>query len=574
MIMHNRIFLPLKTALLGTAALFAFPANAQTIASDWGPMDDSATASDGYGSEAAPAAEAPARERPQVDIDPYIEVQQIVFADLNGGGGGNEVLTYTTVAAGVDASISTRRAEAQVSVRYERVFGYNNQVQDQDNISGVARGSVAVTRNLSLEAGAFAGRGSVDSRGSSRTAFQPFSDNVTQVYSVYAGPTFSAQAGELAVNAAYRVGYSRVEEASAGPLPPGQTPIDVFDDSITHSATASVGMQPGTLPIGWAVSAGYDREDAGQLDNRYEGMWVRGDVTVPITDTLAAVGGVGYEKVKISERDALRDGLGNPVVGASGRLVTDPASPRLIAYESDGIIWDAGVLWKPSRRTALEARYGHRYGTDTYIGSFTYTPNERMGINVSVYDSVSGFGGSLTEALSDLPTQFRTTRNPLTGDLNNCSFAASGGFCLNNALRTANSATFRSRGVQASVATQSGPWSSGLAAGYDRRKFLANALGGQGQISGLIDENYYMSGYLGRELDRRSSFETNVYGVYNDPGQAGAPDSYGFGANASYNRSIWRGLSATLAAGIDTYETEGFEKDVSASALAGLRYSF
>lgn len=571
--MHNRKSLP-QVSILAVMAALALPAtaHAQSMASDWAPMDDSATSGGDYPAEEASVSTP--RERPSVDVTPYIEVQQVVFADLNGGNAGNDVLTYTTLAAGIDASVSTRRAEAQVSVRYERIFGYDSQVQDQDYVSGVARGSVAVSRNLSLEAGAFAGRGSVDSRGSSRTAFQPFSDNVTQVYSVYAGPTFSAQAGELAVSAAYRIGYSKVEDVSSGPLPPGQTPIDVFDDSVSHSASVSVGMQPGTLPFGWVVSGGYEREDAGQLDNRYEGMWARGDVTLPITDTLAAVGGVGYEKIKVSERDALRDGLGNPVVGSGGRLVTDPNSPRLIAYESDGIIWDAGVLWRPSRRTALEARYGHRYGTDTYIGSFTYTPNERMGVNVSVYDSVSGFGGSLTDALSELPTQFRSSRNPLTGDLNSCAFSSAGGFCLNNALRTANSATFRSRGVQASVSTQSGPWSSGLAAGYDRRKFLANALGGQGQISGLIDENYYLSGYLGRELDQRSSIETNVYGVYNDPGQTGAPDSYGFGANAAYYRSIWRGLSATLAAGIDTYETKGFEKDVSASALAGLRFSF
>jgi hypothetical protein len=567
--MHNRN-LPLKSYMLLGIAMIAFPASAQaqSIASDWSPMEDGEAV--GPAASAEPAQAAP-RDRPRVDVSPYIEVQQVFFADLDGG---NDLLTYTTVAAGVDASISTRRAEGQVSLRYERVIGYDNQVPDQDIVSGLARGSVAVTRNLSLEAGALATRSGVDGRGASQTSFLPFSDNVTQVYSVYAGPTFSAQVGELGVNAAYRVGYTKVEDVNPGPLPPGQTPIDIFDDSVSHSATASVGMQPGSLPFGWAVGVGYDREDGGQLDSRFEGAYVRGDVTVPITDTLAAVGGIGYEKVTISERDALRDGLGNPVVGPGGRLVVDPTSPRINAYESDGIIWDAGVLWRPSRRTTLEARYGHRYGTDTYIGSFSYVPNERMGVNVSVYDTVSGFGGALNDALDSLPTQFRANRNPLTGDLNNCAFGAAGGFCLNNALRTASSATFRSRGVQASVATQSGPWSSGLAIGYDRRKFLASALGGQGQISGLIDENYYLSGYLGRELDRRSSVSTNVYATLNDPGQAGAPDSYGFGANAAYYRNIWRGLSATAAVGIDTFEIEDFDQDVSASALLGLRYSF
>jgi hypothetical protein len=571
MIMHNRNFLPLKALMLAGIAFIAIPtaASAQQIASDWSPMDDGQAAQSAVVEDEAP--KSVGRDRPVVDVTPYIEVQQVLFADLDGG---RDILTYTTVAAGVDASIATRRAEAQVNLRYERIIGYDDQVDGQDVYSGLARGSVQVTRNLSLEAGALASRGSADSRGPNRGSIQPFSDNVTQVYSVFAGPTFTAQAGELSFNAAYRVGYTKVEEKDAVILPPGQTPIDLFDDSVSHEATASVGMAPGTLPFGWVVSGGYAREDAGQLDSRYEGAYVRGDITVPITDTLAAVGGIGYEKITISERDALRDAAGNPVVGSGGRLVTDPASPRLNAYESDGIIWDAGVSWRPSRRTALEARYGRRYGTDTYIGTFSYTPNENLGVNVAVYDSVSGFGGSVTDALADLPTAFNSGRNAITGDLNSCVFSARGGSCLNNALRTARSATFRSRGVQASLASTSGPWSSGLAVGYDRRKFLASALGGQGQINGLIDENYYLSGYLGRELDRKSSIATNVYATFNDPGQAGAADSYGFGANASYYRNIWRGLSATAAVGIDTFKVEDFDQDVTASALLGLRYSF
>ncbi|NJM50148.1 MAG: hypothetical protein HC843_04075 [Sphingomonadales bacterium] len=58
--------------------------------------------------------------------------------------GSNDVLTYTTVAAGVDATVSTRRAEAQVNVRYERLIAYDNGVDNQDLVSGLARGSVLV----------------------------------------------------------------------------------------------------------------------------------------------------------------------------------------------------------------------------------------------------------------------------------------------------------------------------------------------------------------------------------------------------------------------------------------------
>lgn len=568
--MLNRTLSSTSLALFLTASALGLtaPVHAQSLESDWSPMQDAAPAAR---AEAPAPKKAKRGDRARVEVTPYIEAQQVLLVDLDDGG---DVLTYSTIAAGVDAAINTRRAEAQINVRYERLIGYDSDVQDQDNISGLARGSVALTRNLSIEAGGIATRSRIDNRVGAPGTVLGNQDNVTQIYSVYTGPTFAAQADELSINAAYRAGYTKVEANETGPLPPGQLPTDLFDDSISHSAVASVGMQPGELPFGWAVSAGWDREDASQLDQRFDGKYARADVTVPVSPTLAIVGGVGYEDIRISERDALRDALGNPVVTPRGRLVTDPASPRLIAYQSDGLIWDAGVLWRPSSRTSLEARYGRRYGTDTYIGSFSYQPNERLAANISVYDTVTGFGSSLSRSLNALPTQFNTFRNPLSGDIGSCAFGVAGASCFNNALGSLRSAAFRSRGVSASVVTNTGGWESGLAVGYNQQKFLTSALGAQAQLDGLVDENYYVVGFLGRDLDRRSRFETNVYGNWIDPGFSLSPDVYNVGANAAYYRQIWRGLSATAALGIDSVKQEDFGSDVTASALLGLRYSF
>jgi hypothetical protein len=562
----------LKFILASGVAALAMPgaAQAQYLASEWEPMEP--------GEASAPAAAQPVKEsrsggrdRPKVDVTPYIEVSQVALAELTGSG---EILTYSTVAAGLDTSIQTRRAEAQLNVRYERVIGYDSGVPDQDNVTGIARGSVKIARGLSLEAGGVATRSRVDSRGQAANSFFPITDNVTQVYSVYTGPSYSGQIGALGVNASYRAGYTRVEAEDTGPLPPGQLPLSQFDDSVSHSAAVSVGMQPGPLPVGWSVSAGYDREDASQLDQRFESQYVRGDVTVPITSSLAVVGGIGYEKIEASERDAVRDANGAPVLDPDGRFVTNQASPRLLSFETDGIIWDVGVMWRPSDRTSVSASYGHRYGSDTYTGTLSYQPNERLGLSVSVYDTVSGFGGALNDSLAALPTQFRGSRNPLTGDINTCAFSQAGSNCLNNALRTTSSAAFRSRGITASMVTKAGSWDTGLAVGYDRRKFLTAALGAQPELAGLVDENYFISGFLGKELDQRSRFETNVYANYNNPGFALAPDAYGFGANAAYYRQLWRGLSLSAAAGIDSYKQEQFDEEVTASAALGLRYSF
>lgn len=578
--MDNRITKKALILSLLAGVTFGLPSVtvAQQIAPEWSPMDDSsgptapADEDNGKAQKHHKRGSHGDRSGPRVEVTPYIEAQQVVFADLKNGG---DVLTYSSLAAGLDASVQTQRAEAQINVRYEHVFGYNSQVNDQDVVSGLARGSFAVGSGLSVEAGGIATRSKVDGRGASPSNLVGNPDNITQVYSVYAGPTYAGQIGDLSVNAAYRAGYTKVENRSAGALPAGQPQQELFDHSISQSATASVGMQPGALPIGWAASVGYDREDGGLLDQRYEGKFARVDVTVPITANIAAVGGVGYEKITISERDALRDvATGTALRDGNGRLIADKSAPRLVAYQEDGIIWDAGVMWRPSDRTSLLATYGHRYGSDTYTGSFSYVPNNQWAANVSVYDTVSGFGHMVNNSLANLPTQFRASRNPLSGDLGSCAFGAQGGFCFNDALQTASAAAFRSRGVTASVSSSVGGWDTGYAIGYNQRKFITSNLGAQAIINGQKDENYFAAAYLGHALDQQSRIDTNVYANLFDPGFTGAPDVLALGVNAAYYRQIFRGLSATAAVGVDSYKQKDFDSSLTGSALLGLRYSF
>lgn len=514
---------------------------------------------------------AQARDR-KVEVTPYLEVQQVLVADLKDG---SDVLTYTTIAAGLETSIQTRQAEAQVNLRYERRFFYQDNIGDDDILSGLARGSVQIVPNvLAIEAGGIATRSRIDLRGEAPSNTVGNIDNVTQVYSVYAGPSLSTNIGALDVNANYRVGYTKVESDDTGILPPGQLPIDIFDDSVSHSASASVGMQPGDLPFGWSVGAGYEREDAGQLDQRFEGKYVRADVTVPVTPTVALVGGVGYEDIEISERDALRDVNGDPVIDNDGRLITDEASARLLSYDEDGLIWDAGVLWRPSRRTSLEARVGRRYGSTTYSGSLGYQPNENTSLNVSVYDTVSGFGNLLNDNLASLGTSFSSSRNPLSGELNGCAFGQTSSLCLNDALQSASSSSFRARGVNAQLAYGYNGWNASVAAGYSRRKFFASQLGGLSGVDGLVDENYYANLSIGRQIDARSSFDTNVYANLLDSGFAGAPNVLALGANAAYYRQIIPGLTGTAAVGLDSFQQDGFDSELTASALLGLQYEF
>jgi hypothetical protein len=349
----------------------------------------------------------------------------------------------------------------------------------------------------------------------------------------------------------------------------------VFDDSIAHDAGVHIGTRAGTvLPVGIGAGANYYREDISNLDQRVEDFSARLDVTVPVSADLALVGGVGYEKVEVSSRDALRDANGVPL-RQNGRFVTDKSAPRQIAYEANGLIWDAGVIWRPSRRTQLEAHVGRRYGTTSYFGSFSYAPNERSAFNIAVYDNIAGFGGQVNRALSELQAELSAVRNPLTGDLGGCVAAVDQGNCLTGVLGSVRSSTFRARGIAASYNVELGRLSAGIGAGYDRRKFIAAPGTVLAAANGVTDENIWLSAYLNGRIDRSSRYSVNVYANWFSDGSNQIGDSSALGATLAYYRELTDRLTATAALGIDTISRpDPLEDQTSASALVGLRYNF
>src|SRR3546814_19013429 len=94
----------------------------------------------------------------------------------------------------------------------------------------------------------------------------------------------------------------------------------------------------------------------------------------------------------IGQRSALLDVDGNPVIDNDGRFVTDKDSPRRLSYDQDGLIWDVGVMWRPSRRTSLEVHAGRRYGSMSYTAAFSYQPSQPTPFQLAVFDVISRFG--------------------------------------------------------------------------------------------------------------------------------------------------------------------------------------
>lgn len=568
------------TLALGASAALATAAQAQdtprlgygsfggSAASGPAPGGDQDGAQEGSGqdTDAAPSngRQGNRPRRVRTDVSAYLEVAQVLSADLDSGG---ETLTYTSVAAGVDGTVQTRRVTAQLSYRYERDIDWNDGGIDRDAHAGIAMVNVQVVPGvLQLDAGGLATRTGGDGRVfgvTNRT------DNV-DVYSAYVGPTLSTHAGPLAINASYRLGSVWVDDHRAnGGL------NDDFDHSTAQSATASIGMAPGRgLPVGWTVGAGYVREDtAGRFDQQFEGMYVRGDIVVPIGPTLALTAGVGYEDIEASQRDLVRDVNGFPVIGPNGPT-PDSAAPRLLTYDQSGLMYDGGIIWRPSPRTELQARAGHRYGGTTYSGSLDHRFNEHQGVHAEVFDTVETFGRSLTNDYAGLPVDLDVNRDPLTGGLGGCTFSRSGqgGACFDRSLSAITGSTFRARGGSLVFSGGRGLWSYGLGAGYVHRRYARPAVPGVASFA-QTDDTWSVYGSIARQLSRTSEVNFDAFASWysNDVD----PDTVRtLGATVSYNRSLFLERLRLLAA-VGLYNSDdGVDSATNASALGGLRYTF
>ena len=512
-------------------------------------------------------------QRRRAHLAPYVEVGQGLVADLTRG----DAVTYTTLAAGVNAEVQTARAQGQVSYRYEHRIGWGDRAVGGDIHSGLARGSYAVTPELRLEAGALATRTRADIRGEAPGVLVGNIANISQIYSVFAGPSLTTRAGPVQIGANYRLGYTLAETPGLGSVAADQPRLDYFRDSWNHVATVSATARPGSIaPVGLSANAAYERDDAGQLSQRYEGWFVRGDVLKPISPYVALTAGVGYERIESSQRDPEVDAAGRPLVDSQGRFITNPTGPRRIAYRTDGVYYDAGVIWRPDRRTSVEAHVGERYGSLSVTGMARYQAARDIVFQAAVYDGIQTFGRQLRNGLSNLPTNFVETRDVFAQQFNGCTFSAGGaspGGCLNDALQSVQTAVYRARGLDMAVSYQRGRSTLGAGLGYTSRRLFAPD-GAPGLIvSGVQDDSYYGQIFLGRAFGPNSGLNVNGFVNYYVSRLAGAEDVVSLGSTASYYRNFGR-LGTTASVGLYHFQVGDLSSALSAQALIAARYQF
>jgi len=521
------------------------------------------------------AVAAPAQaQNAHATISPYIEVSQVLTSDT---GDRSDVLTYSQVSAGVDGHIATRRIEAEISYRFDERIDWQKHTQVDQVHSGMARVAAKITPFLSIEAGGLATRASTDIRGATASNFAGSGQNLSQIYSGYVGPTLTKQAGAFGLAASYRYGVTYVDTPDSTGVPTGSLPIDGYGHSHSQLAQASVGTKAGTiLPVGLSVSGAWEKENASQLDQRYIGKYARGDVVAPVSGTVALLAGLGYEDIRITQKDALLDSAGLPVVDSRGRFVTNQASPNRIAYDTTGLFWDAGVLWRPSPRTSVQGRVGRRYGTMSYTGAISHQTGSGSGFQIGVYDSVETFGQQLNNGVAAMPTSFSSNNGGIGTGYAGCTFSSStgsAGGCLNGALQSATSSAYRARGVDAVAVLVRGQNSFGLGAGYANRRYSAPTDGTVYSVDGLVDQSYYAQLMYARQLSRTATFNASLYANYANPGAVGAEDVITAGGVATLSQRFGR-INAFGSLGAYLVDQKGEETDVSGQAQVGMRYQF
>lgn len=565
----NRLSLLARLALALGLAVAATGAQAQGDAPRAGVSYDAPPAQ-GADPQAAQDEVAPPREgrrprRSRAEVRPYLEVAQIVTAELDGG----DTFTYTSLAAGVDGRIETRRVRAQASYRYQRNIEWGGNVGDQDTHSGVAILNADIVPGLlQFDAGALATR----TGGIGRALGVTDRDSSVEIYSLFAGPTLSTRIGPAAFNAAYRIGYVAVND---------NTPFgafrDQYDDAVAHNLSASIGMGPGRLPFGWTLAGGYARSDnGGPFDQRFEGAYVRGDIVLPLSPTFALTAGIGYEDIRADQFDIARDGAGLPVLSPGGVPLPDPTRPRLLTYDIDGLIYDAGLIWRPTPRTELQARAGHRYGGTTFVGTFQHRFNRTWGVAAAVFDTVETFGSSIINNLSNLPTDFDIVRNPFTGDLGGCAFGADpgAGLCFDPSLQSVRSNSFRARGATLLFSGNRGLWTFGAGATYVNRRYARPADPAFDIFGGGRDESFGLFATLGRELTRTSDLSFDAYASWFDSDLAGFDSVFGIGGTVTYSRRLLYDRLRLIGALGLYHNSNGINDSTVATGLIGLRYTF
>ena len=505
----------------------------------------------------------------------FLDLQQVAEGQLHGPG--SDDVTYTEIAGNITGQINNRRITLSGSYRLSYRLPEAGNLDKSLNQDGLLRfDALVIDEWLNVSGGAIVTRSRIDPSGASPTSnVGNNGKNLAQTYSSYLQPSLAHRIGDLDLSATYRYAYTKNESSSE--IFSGAPTVDRFDSSVAQTANAAIGMQRSSLPFDWTVGGEYRHENSTSLDQHFRGMNLTGEVKVPIARTVALVGSGGYEKTRISEREALIDPLtGAPVLGKGGRFVVDPASPRILTYEMSGLIADAGIIWRPSRRSRVEARAGYRYGGFSVTGLAELRPNDRTGMILIVSDRVETFGQAVSGGLAGSPANLNLGQSIDSGSsYQDCLFGktAGTGQCIGGALGQAAASSYRQRAANVILTRAMRQWTISGSFGYSRRNYFDDP-NSPVSLAGVVDQSFFGNLGVTTQLTRVSGVSFSFSGNLFKNGQVGASDVVSGSASANYFRSFGRSIGMQALVAVDASKQDGVTADVSGRAQLGLNYRF
>ena len=511
-------------------------------------------------------------ERPQLGA--FFDIQQIAESQIKGAG--EDMVTYTEVSGNFSAQIRNRRIVASASYRLSYRVPEIGNISKNITHDGVMRMQANVIEEwLSTDVGAIITRSRIDPSGAAQQLNSGNPKNLAQTYSAFIQPTLSHHIGDLGFSASYRYAYTKNETGQTGILT--GPPLDRFDSSKSQEANLSLGMQQSALPFDWTLGAQYRRENTSNLAQHFRALRVTGEIRQPIAETVALVASGGYEKTETSEREALIDLLtGFPVLGKGGRFVVDPASPRVLTYDMNGLIGDAGIIWKPSRRSRFEARAGYRYGGFSVTGLAEMHPGERTGLTFILTDQVQTFGQGVSGGLASAPANLDIGQSPdPASSYQNCLFGktAGSGRCIGGALGNASASAYRERAASIIITRALRQWALSGSFGYTRRTYIDDP-NAPVSLDGVVDQSFFGDISLNGQLTRVSGVSFSFTGSLFKNGQVGASDVVAGSFSTNYYRTFGRGIRARASLAVDASKQDGITADVSGRAQLGMQYQF
>jgi hypothetical protein len=524
-----------------------------------------------------------------VEVNPFVSLRQVVS-----DGSTRDARGWLEAGAGFAALLDTNRVNGNIRYRYSRripEFG-NLRTRNRHTANANVRAEL-IDDFLTLDAGGTASQYATDLRGFNATNPDDESSNQTQIFSGYVEPSVVQRLGDFATfQGRYRLGAVSADSPREGLTSPGSIGLDPSDglgsrltDSIMQTASVSLASTRATNTINWSLNAQGTHEDVDQLNQEYRGYSAGGELRYRISRKLELIGSGGYEDIENTQDSILfDDATGLPDLDEDGHFQIDPDMPRRTAYDFNGVYWNAGFRYTPSRRTSFEFRAGERYGSANFFLDFNHRSRSGLSVRANFQQTLNSFSRLLTLYENGVPVGMTRVSGMDRLGVPLCAYGidpeSDDDSCLRGLTQSLTPATFKSdRGLlTVSRKLEALTWSA--TAFYDKRRYVDSQ---QLQAPTDVelpasvfgdDETFGVRGRIALRLGDLQSLGFDALLARNSYALSSGRKDTQFTIGTRYSRKLSRNLSGNASL-YGTHRISNSREDSSSvTASVGVRYNF